>query len=451
MTVDQLTWKQWRWILLWLAQIVLISAVWLSSSGKLIGTGYVPTLIAFARLAGLLAAFTVLTQVVLVSRVTFIERDFGLDRLTRMHRWNGFAALVLVFMHVPTLILAYSTVYGVQPPEVLPLFFQNFEDTLQAFIAEILLVIVAVSSLVIARKRLRYEWWYAIHLLTYLVVLFSFGHQIENGRELAKLEWFRTYWIALYGLVFLLVVYYRFARQLLLYKQQDFRVARIVEEASGVHSVYLRGKNIRNFHYTAGQFGKFRFLAKGFWLQEHPFSFSIEPNSDELRISVKTLGDFTASIAQLPENTRVIVDGPYGRFTTERITQKRVVYIAGGIGITPIRSMLGALAESGSQKKVWLFYSTKASSERVFEKELARISRDMDLSLRNVVQEGPKKRDIAGMFSVDVLKKELKNLSGTDFYICGPPGMMRAIKTQLLDAGVAPVNIHTEEFSLVKS
>lgn len=451
MTVDQLTWKQWRWILLWLAQIVLITTVWLISSSNLIGTGYVPTLISFARLSGLLAAFTVLTQVVLVSRVTFIEKDFGLDRMTRMHRWNGFAALLLVLLHVPTLVLAYATVYGVQPPEVLPLFFKNFEDTLQAFIAEILLVIVAVSSLVIARKRLRYEWWYAIHLLTYLVVLFSFGHQIDNGRELTKIEWFRTYWIALYGIVFLLVAYYRFARQLLLYKRQDFRVARVVQEASGVHSVYIRGNKIRNFQYSAGQFGKFRFLTKGYWLQEHPFSFSVEPNSDELRISVKTLGDFTANIAQLPENTRVIVDGPYGRFTTERITQKRVVYIAGGIGITPIRSMLGALAEAGAKEKVWLFYSTKASSERVFEKELARISRDIDLTLRNVVQEDPKKQDIGGMISVGVLKKELKNLDSTDFYICGPPGMMRAIKAQLLDADVAPVNVHTEEFSLVKS
>lgn len=451
MAVDQLTWKQWRWILLWLAQIILIKVVWLFSSGNLIGTGYVPTLISFARLSGLLAAFTVLTQVVLVSRVTFIEKDFGLDRMTRMHRWNGFAALLLVLMHVPTLVLAYATVYGVQPPEVLPLFFKNFEDTLQAFIAEILLVIVAASSLVVARKKLRYEWWYAIHLLTYLVVLFSFGHQIDNGRELTKIEWFRAYWIALYGIVFLLVVYYRFARQLLLYKQQDFRVARVVQEASGVHSVYIRGNKIRNFHYTAGQFGKFRFLAKGYWLQEHPFSFSVEPNSDELRITVKTLGDFTANIAQLPENTRVIVDGPYGRFTTERIREKRVVYIAGGIGITPIRSMLGALAEVSAREKVWLFYATKTGTERVFEKELTRLAKDLDLTVRNVVQEDPKKSDIAGMISADVLKKELKSLNQTDFYICGPPGMMKALRTQLVDAGVPTACIHTEEFSLVKS
>lgn len=446
------TWRQWRWILLWGVNLAIIFAVWAAVSAPAIATGYTATLLAFSRLAALLAGYTLLVQLWLIGRGKWLEADFGLDKLTRIHRWNGFAAVLLVLVHVPTILMAYAPVYNVQVPAVLPILMQNFEDITKAFIAEILLFVVAASSLVIARRRLKYEWWYYIHLVTYLIILLAVGHQLTNGKEILTLPWFKVYWLGLYVITAASILYYRFIMPFWKWNQHKFRVARVVSETNGVTSLYLRGQNLQNFHFEAGQFAKYWFVGKGYWLEEHPFSFSHEPNGQELRITYKNVGDFTAKLDRIPVDTPVVVDGPYGRFTAGLATQKRIVFIAGGIGITPIRAMLGELARTQDKRELWLFYSARTSSDLALKREIESLAKDLKLKLRYAITDNStmSKAVIHEMLTADIIKREVGALSKTDFYVCGPPAMMNALKQQLVEAGVSKDLIHYEQFSLVK-
>lgn len=447
----QLTWKQWRWILLWAANIVIIFAVWFSVSGVRIGLGYTPTLLAISRLGGLLAMYCLLVQLWLIGRSKLLEADFGLDRLTRIHRWNGFAAVLLVLLHVPTLLAAYAPVYGVPIPQVLPQILQTYEDTTKALIAEILLFIVAGTSLMIARRRLKYEWWYYIHLATYIIIILAVGHQFENGRELVSVPWFRAYWYALIGLSALSILYYRFIMPFWKWNKHRFRVRSVESIGGNVFTIHIAGRDVEHFAYRAGQFAKVWFVARGFWIEDHPFTIALEPGNDEIRISYKVLGDFTAKLEHLPKGTPVVVDGPYGRFTLDVARTKKLVMIAGGIGITPFRAMLGELAKNAAGRKIELFYSVKNADEFVLLDELKTLLKTSGGTLHTVVSEGKGKADVHGMLTADVLKDRLGSLDRRDFYICGPPPMMQAIQEQLRDAGVEPELIHTEQFSLIKS
>lgn len=447
----QMTWKQWRWVLLWAVNIVIIFAVWLSVSAPLIGTDYSQTLRAISRLGGLYAAYTLLVQLWLIGRAKVLEADFGLDRLTRIHRWNGFAAVLLVLVHVPTLLASYAPVYGVQIPRVLPIILENFEDTSKALIAELIIFAIAASSLVVARRKLKYQWWYYIHLLTYVAIVFAFGHQVHNGRELLRVQWFNYYWYGLFIISFAMIGYYRFFMPFWRWNKHRFRVARVEKLSVNVYHVYISGRNVAGFTYQAGQFAKYWFVARGFWVDEHPFTISIEPGGEELRITYKILGDFTSKLSRVPKGTPVFIDGPYGRFTLDRIQSKKVAFIAGGIGITPIRAMLGELAAQKRSLKVDVVYSAKTTDEFVMLDEIRSLTRQAGATLHLVASEGGGKADIHGLLTADVLRKELKTLTSTDFYICGPPSMMKALRRQLRAAGVSNELIHTEEFSLVKS
>jgi len=447
------TWKQWRWIGLWVANLLLILAVWASLSLSNFGLGSSSSLMAVSRLAGLLAAFTVLTQLWLIGRGRFLERDFGLERLSRVHRWNGFLAVIFVVLHVLTLITAKSAILGIAPPEVLPHILANYPDTLKALIAELALFAIVISSLVIVRRRLKYEYWYYVHLLTYVVVIFAFSHQLTNGQHLLSIEWFRLYWIALYFLSIGTFVAYRIVRPFWLWNKHRFRIARVVEEANGVHSLYISGRDLQNFHYEAGQFAKFWFVAKGYWLEEHPFSISIEPRNDdthELRITPKAVGDFTTKLPAILEGTPVVIDGPYGRFTTAVATHKKLVFVAGGIGITPIRAMLGELASASDKRDLTLFYSAKSAGELVFKYELESLAKRLKLKMHYIVTDGSMPEAQSEMLTGIDIKHTLGKLAKTDFYVCGPPAMMQAIKQGLVAEGVLKTDIHYEQFSLIK-
>lgn len=456
-TFARLTSKQWRWVGLWAANLVFIIAVWASLSLPKIDTGTVPAFMAISRLAGLLAYFTVLTQLLLIGRGRWLERDFGFDRLTRIHRWNGFASVIFVVTHVFTLIIAQSTLLGIAPSQVLPIILANYEDTTKALIAELSLFAIVISSLVIARRRLKYEYWYYVHLLTYVVVILAFGHQLSNGLHLLSYNWFRFYWIGLFLISLGSLIIYRVIRPFWLWNRHRFRVARVVTEANGVHSIYLSGRNIAEFNYEAGQFAKYWFVAKGFWLEEHPFSISMEPGGAELRITPKAIGDFTTKLGSVLEGTPVVVDGPYGRFVTAVANHKKLVLIAGGIGITPLRAMLGALAKSNDKRSIVLYYSVKTPADIVFAQELERLQKQLNLRLQYIVSDpitGANEKAPKGawsdMLTISAIKEDLKSLKKTSFFVCGPPAMMKALRAGLSEGGVAHDDIHYEQFSLVK-
>jgi predicted ferric reductase len=210
-----------------------------------------------------------------------------------------------------------------------------------------------------------------------------------------------------------------------------------------VVSVYIGGRHLSRLGARAGQFFIWRFLARGVWWESHPFSLSAAPHGQRLRITVKASGDYTTRLAAIPPGTRVMADGPFGRFTTAARRHNRLALIAGGIGITPIRALLDDLP---AETDVTVVYRVLAEHDIVFRDELDELAGNGRVRVHYVVGDH---RDAtsANLLSAAHLGELVPDLRDRDVFLCGPPGMVGAIRRTLGEAQVPRRNIHLEEFA----
>ena len=217
-------------------------------------------------------------------------------------------------------------------------------------------------------------------------------------------------------------------------------VDEVVAEANGVVSIYISGKNLEQFTYNAGQFAFWWFISNELWWQPHPFTISSSPGVSRLRITVKAIGKGSAAVQQVQPGTKLLIDGPYGRFTNVVQTHKKRLFIAGGIGVTPLASQLN----SHSSIDDTLIYSARTMKDLALRKELSQTQARLIAVLSEEKLEGT----YNGYLSENILTKEVKDLNQHDIWLCGPPPMMDGIEKMLLGMGVSQNQIHTERFRL---
>jgi predicted ferric reductase len=314
-----------------------------------------------------------------------------------------------------------------------------------ATIGTAVMIAVVVSSLVIARRRMPYEAWYAIHLSIYVGIVLAYFHQLPTGNEFTANPAQRDYWIALYVATLALLLAYRVAAPLLRALRYRLRVADVRVEGPGVVSLTVTGRGLDRLGARAGQFFRWRFLDRARWWQSHPFSLSAAPDGHSLRISIKDSGDFTHRIGELRPGTRVLADGPFGTFTEVRRTHPRVALIAGGIGITPLRALFEALP--AGRGDLALIYRVLRDEDLVLRDELERIAAERGADLFLVVGDHrhPEHHD---RLAPGRLRAMVPDLPSRDVYLCGPAQMMNEVKRSLREAGVPRRQIHTERFAL---
>lgn len=400
-------------------------------------------LISLGRLSGLLGVYFILMQFLLMGRSFWLERTFGLDNLSRVHHLNGQFSIILILLH-PILLTAGYAAVSKQNLWLQFLTLLDFEDVLKALGGLLLFVLIVFFSIYIVRKKLKYEIWYLIHLFTYLAIFLAWGHQLKNGGDFLRNSLFASYWSGLYLFVFGNHLIFRFLRPLYLFIKHGFFISRIERETGETTSVYIAGKQMEDFKVEAGQFLILRFLTKDFWWQAHPFSLSQTPNNQGLRFTIKSAGDFTAKILDLKTGAKVIIDGPFGTFT-ER-ANKKVLLIAGGIGITPIYSLLGQMVRH--RKNVILFYSNQTKDDIVFQKEIEQLKRKYKFTAHYFLSRERNKNYLWGRITKEKIKQLVKDVTGREIYLCGPIEMMSSLKKDLLDLGVFSSAIHYEKFSL---
>ncbi|HOX04823.1 MAG TPA: ferredoxin reductase family protein [Planctomycetota bacterium] len=415
--------------------------------------------LAWGRLAGLLAAFGCLLQIVLVGRTRWVERAFGLDRLSRLHHVVGFGLVLAIVAH-PVLVTAGHALqeensFGGQ----FAAFLKNWEDVAGATVAVGIMLAALVFSVLVLRRKMRYEWWHATHLTFYIAIALAFGHQLAVGwdfdtnlppdpdRGFDAHRWFRYYWLGLYVFVFANLLWYRVARPLAGYWRHRFRVARLVPEAGAVTSVHIEGRRMERFLARGGQFVIVRFLARGFRWEAHPFSLSAPPDGRRLRLTIKALGDYTRKIPELAPGTGVIIDGPHGIFTAGRCKGAKALLVAGGIGITPIRSMAEDLARRGTD--LVLLYANRDRKSIVFETELAELAAATGrLKVIHVLSADPDWAGERGQIDRERLARLVPDVREREVFLCGPPPMMKAVRAALRNLGVPRGRIYYERFAL---
>jgi ferredoxin-NADP reductase len=220
------------------------------------------------------------------------------------------------------------------------------------------------------------------------------------------------------------------------------RVESVAVEGPGVVSLRIAGRHLDKLAARAGQFFLWRFLSRDRWWESHPFSLSEAPGKHTLRITVKASGNFTARIGEVRPGTRVIAEGPFGVFTEVARRRERVLFIAGGIGITPIRAMLEAMPGD-----LTIIYRAIAAEDVVLRAELARLAQERGFTLHLVLGDHalPEHKDL---LSAAHLQRLVPDLVEHDVYLCGPPPMMRTVERSLRRASVPRSHIHSERFAL---
>lgn len=435
--------KSFLWFIL-LANIICIFSIWWTKSNYYIQNPDGGNIfIALGRITGLLGEYFLLVELVLVGRLRFIEGVFGFDRLNKFHRWVGYSILSLLVSHPILLIFGYSKANGVPLMSQFADFLANWENVLLAYIALMLIIFIVIISVVIIRKKLKYETWYFTHLFMYVAIGLAFSHQIETG-DLSGGGWVLSYWYIINFTVFGLVLLYRFIRPLFLFARHRFYVEYLVQETDDTWSIYITGEKMDKFKFEPGQYANLNILSRGLWYT-HPFSFSSDFNGDSIRFSIKSLGDYTSKIPNIKAGTKVIIDGPFGLFISKLAKREKYLFIAGGIGITPLRGMIESLSKKSED--ICLLFATKTEKDIIFKKELDIFSeQNRKLKIHYITSEETPGLEY-GRIDKDKIVRLVPDFYSREVFLCGPNRMMESVVQNLKEIGFSQNNLHYEKFS----
>jgi predicted ferric reductase len=425
-----------------LGALAVTSMWWADTPGRSLHT-LADRLTAAGRITGLVGTYGVLVQVILMARLPPLDRFIGSDRLAVWHRQNGAYTITLLVAHAVLIVLGYAAADHVSVAHETSTVIRAYPDMLAATVGLGLLIGVGISSIRLARRHLKYETWYLLHLYTYLAIALSFAHELATGNDFATHPGNRVLWVGLYLVTFGLLVAYRVVAPLRDAVRYQLRVASVVAEGPETVSVYVTGRQLDRLRAEAGQFFRWHFLTRDRWWMAHPFSLSAAPNERFLRLTAKGVGDHSTDLRDLAPGTRVVAEGPYGGFTARRKTRDKTLLIAGGVGVTPLRSLLEELTAQGSD--VILLYRASTEGDVIFRSELDQLAARRGVVVRYVLGRRDKKPE---PLSRQRLHGHVPDIVDRDVYVCGPAGMLESTVKTLRSLGVHRSQIHTERFEL---
>ncbi len=384
-------------------------------------------------------------QPVLVARIKWIERPFGMDILSRFHRSMGIFVTVMMASHPVLMEFGGGQVLAFDQPWYIWLGRAGLT----------LLLIHTLISVYSKRVGLTFEQWRRIHyVLAPLVIILVFVHSWETGDDL-KLPQVQILWVILLAAAASAYVYHKIIVPARL-RRSPYRVVDVQPEAEKVWTVKLapsEGESL--YEYQPGQFHFITFYRGGnLPVEEHHWTISSSPTQKGfISSTIKESGDFTATIGRTKSGDTAAVQGPFGRFCyTLHPAEKDFVFIAGGIGITPLMSMLRHMRDTKAGVDVLLLYANRTEKDIVFRDELAAIEAG-DAPRLKVVHTLSDPDSGWGGEKGYVDREKIQrfvsgNLSEKAFYVCGPPAMNTKTIETLLALGVPWAHIHTEIFSL---
>jgi predicted ferric reductase len=286
--------------------------------------------------------------------------------------------------------------------------------------------------------------------LAVVAIAAGLAHMVGWGFYL-NAEWKRALWIVLPILWACVLVYVRIIKPLLMLRR-PFRVVEVRPERGDCFTLVMRPEGHPGFRFQPGQFGWLTVYGTPFKITGHPFSFSSSAEDDDrVDMTIRNLGDFTSTIGRVPVGRRVYLDGPYGTFALGRNLADTYVLIAGGVGITPMMSILRTLADRGDSRQVVLLYGNRDWDSVTFREELDALVPRLNLTVVNVLSSPPEGwTGECGYIDAEVFRRHLSPpYSDHEYFICGPDVMMDAIEAALGALHVPMSRYHSERYSFV--
>ena len=397
-------------------------------------------LLTLGNFFGLHVATILMVQLILIARLPWLDRRIGMDRLTVWHRWVGFALFWTVLLHVTFVVLGFARVDQASPLRTLVSLAGSPATLFGMAAATILIAVVGVSTRYV-RRRLQYETWHMIHLALYVTVALGLVHQSLEPNSFSASMAATVYWWTAWALVLTALVVGRVVLPFWRNAYHRFRVAEVVPESDDVVSVYVTGEHLERLPAHAGQFFIWRFPGSRPLWHSNPFSLSAAPDGHRLRLTVKAVGEDSRALRNLPVGARVFAEGPYGAFTAMNRTKPDLLLIAGGIGVTPVRSLLEDV--SGS---VTVLYRARTEADAVLlleVRDLAAARGGQVHLLTGRTAGGPPP------FAPENLVALVPDIAERDVYVCGPPAMTSAVLRSLRELHVPARQVHAERFALI--
>lgn len=386
-------------------------------------------------------------QFVLTARFRWLKAPYGSDIVYHFHRQISLVSFVMILAH-PLILFLYSTDYL----RLLNLFDAPWRA--RAGVSSVIALIILIS-ITLWRKKLRidYTHWRIWHgLLATLAVLLAMVHVVLVGNyintPLKQALWtgYGAFWIGL-------LLYVRVIRPFQLLRK-PFELVQVKHERNQTWTIVLKPKGHAGFDFIPGQFAWLSIGSSPFVDREHPFSISSSAQkTDLISFTIKELGDFTQQVKDFKPGIPVYVDGPYGAFSVDRHPQARgFVFIAGGVGITPMMSMLRTLADRGDSRPLTLIYGNRDWENVIFREEIDELMRQLNLTVVHVLVDPPDAwSGEVGFISRQILERHLpKDMQRNrwEIFICGPDPMMNAVEKQLDEIGIWVGDFHSERFNL---
>jgi predicted ferric reductase len=391
-------------------------------------------------LTGMAGTYLALIMVLLVSRIPVIERVLGQDGLLRWHRRLAPWPISLIAAHALFITIGYAQAARTGVWHEIGVLLTRYPDVLIATIALGIMCLIGVISIRAIRRRLRRETWWLVHLYMYLALALAFAHELVLGPSFVGHPLTRIVWSVAWAATAGVVLCYRFGLPLVRSLRYRLVVVEVRREGPDVVSVICSGWHLDKLAVAGGQFFFWRFLTPAMWWQAHPYTMSALPRPPYVRLTVKAVGDHSASLAKLRPGTRVVVEGPYGVFTRRAQRQPKAALIAAGIGVTALRSLLEDLPHGAAPVVV-----LRATSEAdlVLRKEVTDLVRYRRGQLHELVGSRAQAR-----LDEKTLPRLIPDLHRRDVYVCGPEGFVTSVVELVKGLGVPDESIHHEAYAL---
>jgi predicted ferric reductase len=391
----------------------------------------------YAELVGLLSIVglsMMLFQFALTARVDAVAGRSGVDNTMRVHTRFGEYLGYLILLHpflivLPRFFVAPSFALG----DVWDLFTRP--ETSTGMYAWSLMLVWVLMAVFKEKTGLSYEAWRYTHSAGFVaIIILATHHAVTIGRHGRYNAWFDVMWIVLCAMAVGLVLYIYFIRPRSVAKQ-PFRVIECRKGSSDDWYLTIEKDGDFPFDFDAGQFTWISTSDSVFARNEHPFSIATSAASlPKISYVIRELGDYTRQLGKIKPGHRFWVDGPHGVFTLNARNAKGIALIAGGAGIGPIMGILRELADHGDRRPIRLLYGNRSIEQMLFSEELEALREKLDLDILLVLDNPPEDfQGHKGFIDKEVLAKTMDHPENAnwDYYICGPPPMVKAVEKNL--------------------